>query len=61
MFNIQNKSLELSLLFSVPASLGLILASKEIVSGLFGYGFFFIRCPNDIKALIILLWSYSVA
>ena len=40
MFNIQNKSLELSLLFSVPASLGLILASKEIVSGLFGYGSF---------------------
>ena len=43
MFNIQNKSLELSLLFSVPASLGLILASKEIVSGLFGYGSFSLK------------------
>ena len=38
--NIQCKSLELSLLLSVPASLGLIIASKEIVSALFGYGSF---------------------
>ncbi len=38
--NIQNKSLQLSLLLSVPASLGLIIASKEIVSALFGYGSF---------------------
>ena len=38
--NIQNKSLQLSLLFSVPASIGLIIASKEIVNGLFGYGSF---------------------
>ncbi len=38
--NIQNKSIQLSLLLSVPASLGLILASEEIVNGLFGYGSF---------------------
>ena len=38
--NIQNRSLELSLLLSVPAAFGLILASKEIVNGLFGYGSF---------------------
>ena len=38
--DIQNKSLQLSLLLSVPASLGLIIASKEIVNGLFGYGSF---------------------
>ena len=38
--NIQNKSLELSLLLSIPASLGLIIAAEEIVSGLFGYGSF---------------------
>ena len=38
--NIQNKSFELSLLLSVPASLGLILASEEIVNALFGYGSF---------------------
>ena len=37
---IQNKSFELSLLFSVPASFGLILASEEIVNALFGYGSF---------------------
>ena len=37
---IQNKSIQLSLLFSIPASLGLIIASEEIVNGLFGYGSF---------------------
>ena len=43
---IQNKSFELSLLLSVPASFGLIFASEEIVSALFGYGSFTI---NDVK------------
>ena len=38
--NIQNKSFELSLLLSVPASFGLILGSNEIVNALFGYGSF---------------------
>ena len=38
--NIQNRSIELSLLLSIPASLGLILASEQIVSALFGYGSF---------------------
>ena len=38
--NIQNRSIELSLLSSLPASLGLILASEEIVNALFGYGSF---------------------
>ena len=38
--NIQSKSLELALLLSMPASLGLILASEEIVNALFGYGSF---------------------
>tara|TARA_Y100000591_G_scaffold149622_1_gene128537 strand:+ start:6568 stop:8094 length:1527 start_codon:yes stop_codon:yes gene_type:complete len=37
---IQNKSIELSLLLSIPASLGLILASNQIINGLFGYGSF---------------------
>ena len=37
---IQNKSLELSLLLSLPAMLALIIASEEIVSSLFGYGSF---------------------
>ena len=38
--DIQNKSIELSLLFSIPASLGLIISSEEIINGLFGYGSF---------------------
>jgi len=37
---IQNNSFELSLLFSIPASFGLVIASEEIISGLFGYGSF---------------------
>ena len=44
--NIQNKSFELSLLFSIPASFGLILASNEIVNALFGYGSFSL---NDVE------------
>ena len=43
---IQNKSIELSLLLSIPASLGLIISSNEIVDGLFGYGSF---KPEDVK------------
>ena len=37
---IQNKSIELSLLLSLPATFALLMASKEIVSSLFGYGSF---------------------
>ena len=44
--NIQNKSIQLSLLFSMPASIALIIASEEIVNGLFGYGSF---TPEDVK------------
>ena len=44
--NIQSRSIELSLLLSIPASLGLILAANEIVNALFGYGSFTIE---DIK------------
>ena len=50
---IQNKSLELSLLFSIPASLGLILASEEIINALFGYGSFSLKdVVMTSKALI---------
>ncbi len=38
--SIQNKSIELCFLLSIPASLGLILASNEITNALFGYGSF---------------------
>ena len=37
---IQNKSLELSLFLSLPASVALLVASNEITSALFGYGSF---------------------
>jgi len=37
---IQNKSIELSLLLSLPATFALLIASKEIVNCLFGYGSF---------------------
>ena len=37
---IQNKSVELSLLLSVPATFGLLISSKQIVNCLFGYGSF---------------------
>ena len=50
---IQNKSLELSLLLSLPAMIGLIIASEEIVSSLFGYGSFDeISVRNSAKALL---------
>ena len=38
--NIQNKSIELCLLLSIPACFGLIIASQQITSALFGYGSF---------------------
>ncbi len=57
--DIQNKSFELSLLFSVPASFGLVLASNEIVNALFGYGSF---SPNDVKmtAAALKFFGYGV-
>ena len=38
--NIQNKALEISMFLSLPASVALFIGSKEIISGLFGYGSF---------------------
>ncbi len=57
--SIQNKSFELSLLFSIPASFGLILASNEIVNGLFGYGSFSV---NDVEMTSVALkyFGYGV-
>ena len=37
---IQNKALELSMFLSLPASIALLVGSKEIISALFGYGSF---------------------
>ena len=41
--NIQSRSIELCLVLSIPASIGLILASDEIINALFGYGSFNIK------------------
>ena len=50
--NIQSKSIKLCLLLSIPASLGLIIGSEEIVNALFGYGSFTIKDVNmTAKAL----------
>ena len=57
--NIQNRSLELSLLLSIPASLGLILASEEIVSALFGYGSFTLQ-NTAMTASALKFFGYGV-
>ncbi len=57
--NIQSRSIELSLLFSIPASLGLILASEEIVNALFGYGSFNIENVN-MTALALKYFGYGI-
>ena len=57
--DIQNKSFELSLLFSIPASFGLILASEEIVNALFGYGSFSIK-DVEMTADALEFFGYGV-
>ena len=57
--NIQNQSLELSLLLSVPASIGLIIASEEIVNGLFGYGSFTIK-DVEMTSKALMFFGYGV-
>ena len=57
--SIQSKSFELSLLLSIPASFGLILASEEIVNSLFGYGSF---SKEDVQSTAVALkyFGYGV-
>jgi putative peptidoglycan lipid II flippase len=51
--NLQNRSLELSLFLSIPASVALVLASEQIVTSLFGYGSFDIKSvSNTANALL---------
>jgi putative peptidoglycan lipid II flippase len=57
--NIQSRSVELSLLLSIPASFGLILASEEIVSALFGYGSFNLK-NVEMTALALKFFGYGV-
>ncbi len=49
---IQNKSFELCLFLSLPASMALVVGSNEITSALFGYGAFdILSVSNSAKAL----------
>ena len=57
--NIQNKSIQLSLLFSIPASLGLIIASEEIINGLFGYGSFTAK-DVEMTSKALMFFGYGV-
>tara|TARA_Y100000992_G_scaffold53345_1_gene31853 strand:- start:771 stop:2300 length:1530 start_codon:yes stop_codon:yes gene_type:complete len=51
---IQNKALELSMFLSLPAFVGLIIGSEEIISALFGYGSFNeVAVNNSAKALYL--------
>ena len=56
---IQSKSVELSLLLSIPASVGLIIASDEIVSALFGYGSLTLE-SSQLIALALKFFGYGV-
>ena len=56
---IQNNSFELSLLLSIPASFGLVIASEEIISGLFGYGSFS-KEDTQMTAAALKYFGYGV-
>ena len=56
---IQNRSIELSLLLSIPASLGLILASNQIINSLFGYGSFLEENIN-MTAMALKYFGYGI-
>ena len=58
-FDIQNRSIELSLIFSFPASAGLIIASEQIVNALFGYGSFS-KDDMEMTALALKYFGYGV-
>ena len=57
--NIQNKSLELCLLLSLPACIGLVIASEEITSALFGYGSFS-KENVDLTSKALKFFGYGV-
>ena len=57
--DIQNKSFELSLIFSIPASFGLILASNQIVNALFGYGTFSLK-DVEMTASALMYFGFGV-
>jgi putative peptidoglycan lipid II flippase len=54
---IQNKALELSLFLSLPATFALIIGSEQIISALFGYGFF---DQNSVKNSGLALYYFAL-
>ena len=56
---LQNRSIELCLLLSLPATFGLLIASEQIVNSLFGYGSFNIE---DIyyTSLALIFFAFGV-
>ena len=51
---IQNRSLELCLFLSLPATVGIFLASEQIISALYGYGFFDTESVMNTSAALLL-------
>ena len=52
--NIQNRSIQLSLLLSIPATFGLLIASDQIINSLFGYGSFEMKDVDNTSTALIL-------
>tara|TARA_B100000686_G_scaffold276322_1_gene295283 strand:- start:132 stop:1565 length:1434 start_codon:yes stop_codon:yes gene_type:complete len=57
--SLQNRALELCLFLSIPAATALVLASKEIVTSLFGYGSFNNESVNN-TALALTFFAFGV-
>ena len=57
--SLQNRALELCLFLSIPAATALVLASKEIVTSLFGYGSFTNESVNN-TALALTFFAFGV-
>jgi len=57
--NLQNRALELCLFLSIPAATALVLASREIVTSLFGYGSFDIESVNN-TAIALTFFAFGV-
>ena len=57
--DLQNRALELCIFLSIPAAVALIMASKEIITSLFGYGSFNIDSVNN-TALALTFFAFGV-
>ena len=57
--NLQNRSIELSLFLSIPGAVALIIASKEIVTSLFGYGSFDIHSVKN-TSIALTFFAFGV-